>query len=357
MREIKMSGIKMRGNRLAPKADSLSQTIIAAFICVLLAAAYFMKMDAQALISDSLVRIGMNAIFVLAMLPSIQCGVGLNFGLPLGILCGLVGGLMTIEYQMTGFAGVFVAMGISIPLAILTGLAYGWLLNRMKGSEMMVGNYLNFSIVSLMCIGWLVLPFRNPSIVWVMGKGVRSTITLENNYEKVLDRLWQIRLGESLVIPTGTLLLAALLCLAMWLFLKSKLGIMMRSSGSNPAFGASIGIDNDKMRLLGTVISTVLGAVGIIVYAQSFGFYQLYNASIMMAYPAISAILIGGATTKKAGISHVLIGVCLYQLLLTIALPVASQAMADSSLSEILRTIVSNGIILYALTKMEGRKV
>lgn len=335
----------------------LSQFIIAVFLLALLGAAYSLKMDTMALLSDSLVRVGMNTIFVLAMLPSIQCGVGLNFGLPIGILCGLVGGLVTVEFNMTGFCGVFTAAVIAVPLAVLAGGAYGFLLNRMKGSEMMVGNYLNFSIVSLMCIGWLVLPFKNPSIVWVMGEGVRSTITLEKNYEKVLDRLWQIHITDSLVIPTGTLLVVAVLCILMWLFMRSKLGIMMRSSGANPAFGASIGINNDKMRLLGIVLSTVLGALGIIVYAQSFGFYQLYNASIMMAYPAISAILIGGATTRKAGIGHVIVGVILYQSLLTVALPVASQVMADSSLSEILRTIVSNGIILYALTKMEGRKI
>lgn len=334
----------------------ISQLIMILFILSLLVFSAVVEMDTAALISDSIVRIGMQAIFVLAMLPTIQSGIGLNFGLPLGILCGLVGGLITVEYNMTGLVGLGVAMLISLPLAIGVGILYGWLLNRMRGSEMMVGNYVNFSIISLMCIGWMVLPFKNKSIIWAMGSGVRSTITLESNYEHVLDNLFAFTIA-GVTIPTGMLLVVALFSLLLYLFMRSKGGVMMRCSGENPIFGASLGINSDRMRIVGTILSTVLGAVGIVVYSQSYGFYQLYTAPQMMAYPAIAAILIGGATTKKAGIFNALLGVALYQSLLTIALPIASKVLNSSSLSEILRTIVSNGIILYALTKMDRRKI
>lgn len=45
---------------------------------------------------------------------------------------------------------------------------------------MTVGNYMAFSIVSLMSIAWLVLPYNNPKIVWpITGVGLRTTMTLE----------------------------------------------------------------------------------------------------------------------------------------------------------------------------------
>lgn len=333
-----------------------SRVIVMVFLLLLLVGASMLQMDVPNLLSDSLVRIGMNAVFVLAMLPTIQSGIGLNFGLPIGILFGLLAGLITIELNMVGMAGFMTAVCMGVLMAAIAGCGYGWLLNRMRGSEMMVGNYINFSIVSLMCIGWMILPFRNGKITWVMGSGVRSTITLDQNYEKVLDKMWAFDLF-GVTIPLGTLLITALLCVLMWLFLHSKTGMMMGASGGNPRFGQTIGIDNDRMRIIGAMLSTVLGAVGILIYAQSFGFYQLYTAPIMMAYPAISAILIGGATTRRASIGNVILGVILYQSILTIALPVANELLADSSLSEILRTIVSNGIILYALTKLEGGRV
>lgn len=98
----------------------------------------------------------------------------------------------SIETNITvaAMAGFLAACLMAIVMALAAGYGYGLLLNRMRGSEMMVGNYLNFSVISLMCIAWMVLPFKNGKIIWAMGSGVRSTITLEENYEKILDNLW-----------------------------------------------------------------------------------------------------------------------------------------------------------------------
>jgi len=85
---------------------------------------------------------------VLALLPAIQGGLGLNFGLPLGIICGLLGCVITLNAAVGGWAGLGLATLLGIAFAIPVGMAYGWLLNRTRGQEMMVGTYLGFSIVS-----------------------------------------------------------------------------------------------------------------------------------------------------------------------------------------------------------------
>ena len=54
-------------------------------------------------------------------------------------------------------------------LAVPVGLAYGWLLNRTRGQEMMVGTYLGFAVVSGMSIFWTMAPFTNPQLVWAIG--------------------------------------------------------------------------------------------------------------------------------------------------------------------------------------------
>ena len=102
------------------------------------------------------------------------------------------------------------------------------------------------------------------------------------------------------------------------------------------------------------MLSTVLGAVGIIVYAQSFGFIQLYQAPRQMGFLAASAILLGGASTARASIGHVIIGTFLFQGVLTLGMPVANAIVPQSTISETLRILISNGIILYALTKSGG---
>jgi hypothetical protein len=93
-----------------------------------------------------------------------------------------------------------------------------------------------------------------------------------------------------------------------------------------------------------------LGGIGIIIYAQSYGFLQLYRAPLYMAFPAVACILIGGASLTRATITNVIVGTTIFQTLLTIALPVLSQ-VARGDITEVLRMIISNGMILYALSR------
>ncbi len=58
--------------------------MIAGFLVIIFVIAYLTDMSVPQLITDSLVRVGMNGILVLAMVPTISCGIGLNFGLPVG---------------------------------------------------------------------------------------------------------------------------------------------------------------------------------------------------------------------------------------------------------------------------------
>lgn len=156
------------------------------------------------------------------------------------------------------------------------------------------------------------------------------------------------------VLPLGLILVFALCCLIVWLFSRSKTGIALSAAGENELFTLSNGINVDRMRILGTSISTVLGAIGIIMYAQTYGFLQLYNAPLMMGFTAVASVLLGGATVTRARISNVIIGTLLFQGILTVALPVANELVNVSALPEVTRIIISNGIILYALSKTRG---
>ncbi len=73
-----------------------------------------------------------------------------------------------------------------------------------------------------------------------------------------------------------------------------------------------------------------------------------------MAFPAVAGVLIGGATASKATCVHVVIGVCLFQGLLTSAMPVSNLLFPGTDLPEIMRMIIQNGVILYALTQVKG---
>ena len=349
----------------------LPRIIIVGFFLLLVIGAGFFRMDLLQLLSDCLRRWGMYGVLTLAMVPAVQCGIGLNFGISMGIVGGLLGGLLVIEFHLTRipqlvsihpllaqWAGILIAIAVGVVLAVGIGWLYGQLLNRVKGSEMTVTTYVGFSIIAFMNIMWTVLPFHNGELIYpTAGEGLRNTISLADSYAGVMNNTLAItiRLGTSeYIFPTGLLLFFFLMCALVWLFMRSKTGIAMSAVGSNPRFAQASGISVNRMRIIGTIVSTVLAAIGILVYSQGFGFIQLYNAPMMMGFNSVAAILIGGATPRRARISHVLIGTFLFQGILALGLPVANQFIPEGNLSEVMRLIISNGIILYALAQTKG---
>ena len=348
----------------------LPRLIIFAFFIIVLVSAGLYQMDILSLLSNVLRRWGMYGILVLAMVPSIQCGIGPNFGVSLGIVCGLFGSLIAIELNIANLSifqgnktlgawmSLLFAMALAAGIAWFVGIGYGMLLNRVKGSEMTVSTYVGFSIIAFMNILWVTLPFQNGDIKWpIGGEGARNTISLEKSFSEIMNRTGSFTIGNpetGLLVPTGLLLFFFFLCFLLFLFMRSKTGIGMSAAGANPSFAKASGINVNKTRIIGTALSTALGAIGIITYAQAFGFLQMYNAPLMMGFSCVAAILIGGASTTRAKITHVIIGTFLFQGLLVIALPVANKVLTGTDLSDIMRMIVSNGIILYALTKAKG---
>ena len=328
----------------------LPRMIIAAFLLLMFIVAPFTGVNFWSQITNVFNRFSWNAVLVLAMVPMVHSGCGLNFGLPVGIIAGLLGATLSIELGFSGPMSFLMAILISTPFAILFGMAYGALLNKIKGGEMMIATYVGFSVISFFCMMWLVLPFKKPDMAWGFeGTGLRTTFPIDKYYGGVLSNFLKIEIGK-LVIPTGALLFFAFLAFMIWAFLHTKTGTAMTAVGSNPTFARAAGINVNRIRMLSVVMSTWIGAVGILVYEQGFGFVQLYNAPFNMTLPAVSAILIGGATANKASVTNVIIGTILFQGIVTMT-PTVMNGLINLDISEVLRVVVSNGMILYALTR------
>jgi simple sugar transport system permease protein len=341
--------------RRALQNIGFARLLLGLFLILLLVISYFQGQAMHTLISDILLRVGMNGILVLAMVPSIQSGTGPNFALPVGIVCGLLGIVTSIEAGFTGWICLSMAIVIALPIAVFSGYIYGRLLNAVRGAEMTIATYTGFSVVALSSLAWLMIPFKNTNMGWFMGKGLRETIQLDAvGASKILSGFLSFEV-LGVAVPTGLLLFFGMSCIAVTFFQHTKTGIAISAGGMNPRFSMSIGLDINRNRVIANILSNVLGAAGIIIYAQSYGYAQLYGAPLMMAFPAVAAVLIGGATPARAKVSHVVIGVILFQGLLTVSLPVTNYIFSGADLSEIMRIVVQNGIILYALTQIKGR--
>ena len=263
--------------------------------------------------------IGMSGVFVLALVPMIQSGCGLNFGLPIGVIAGLIGATISIEMSITGVWGFVFAIIISQVFGAIFGYGYGALLNSVKSGEMIVS--MNFSAIAVMfaSIAWYAIPFTNP----VIGR---------NSF---LGGIWVNILNDFLAFeiagfkfPTGLILFFLLISLVVWAFYRHKIGAAI----------------TNRTRVVSVIISTMLAALGTIVYQQSVGFFQLYNTP-NIAIPATAAIISGGAGINKASLTNVFIGLVLYQGILVMT-PIIFKEMGTMIVN-----IISFGVLLYALTR------
>ena len=328
--------------------------IISAFwvFCLILGPMY--NIPTAVSISDTLRRFGMNGLLVLAMVPSIQSGTGPNFALPVGVSCGLLGVVCSISLGFEGIAWILMAMLLGIVFAVILGYGYGRMMNAVKGSEMTIATYTGFSITAFMSLIWLMVPFGSSKMQWFLGEGLRETIQLDAvGGAQILNNFLSFRIA-GVFIPTGLLLFFALFCILLWLFFKTKTGSAISAGGLNPKFAQASGLNINKTRVIANVISTVLGAIGIVVYAQSYGFAQLYLAPLYMGFIAVASVLIGGATASRAKVSHVILGTLVYQGIMTTALPLANNIFVGTDLSVMIQMMLQNGIILYALTQVKG---
>jgi simple sugar transport system permease protein len=266
---------------------------------------------------------------------------------------------------MTGLAGLGMAALLALPLGVFFGWLTGILLNKAKGREMVTGLILGFfanglyQLLFLVMVG-TVIPIKDEVLILSSGIGVRNTVDLidvANSLDRALDWIWNgLVMGEIGPIPVGpwripicTLLVTALLCWAVSFLTRTKLGQQMRAVGQDIQIAEVAGIKVDQVRLIAIIISTVLGAWGQIIFLQNIGTMNTYSSHEQVGMFSIAALLVGGATTRKATIWNALVGVLLFHTLFLVS-PLAGQQIAGiPQVGEYFRVFLAYGVIAIAL--------
>lgn len=323
------------------------QMIMFLFTGALLLVALSVDMSMIGIINDALIKWAMNGVIVLSLIPMINVGAGRNFGMTIGLSAGLVGMIFALDARYTSWTGFAFSMILGSVVAVVFGFLYAQILNRLKMSEEIVGTFAGYSFIPIMNVFYTFAPVSNRQMLYpIGGQGLRPRVNLDNYFAQILDNLWQIHLGE-LVIPAGLLLFFFGIGFLLFLFSKTKTGMIFTAIAENEKFAKISGINVNHYRTIGIIMSTVIAAIGVIVYSQSYGILHLYDGPFMMSFPAVSAIVIGGASPKKATVSNALIGTFLYQVTYLLSIPVANTLLIPE-MAEIIRTIITSGIILYA---------
>ena len=286
----------MKRNYLNPP-----RIIMFLFMAVLLAAASAIDMSMTGIMNDALIKWAMNGVIVLSLIPMINVGAGRNFGMSIGLSAGLVGMIFSVNARYTSWAGFFYSVFLGMAVALLLGYLYAKILNHLKLNEEIVGTFAGYSFIPVMNLFYTFAPVTNRQMLYpIGGQGLRPKVNLEPYFGQVLDRLWQVRIGE-LVIPAGLLLSFFGTGFLLWLFSKTRAGMIFSAIAENERFVRLAGINVNGYRTAAIIMSTVIAAAGVVVYSQSYGILHLYDGPFMMSFPAVSAIVIGGASHPIGG--------------------------------------------------------
>lgn len=332
--------------------------VIIIFIIITLLAIQPSGLSLTYIVQELLTRLGRNSFLVLALLLPIYAGMGLNFGMTLGAMAAEIGLIFAINYNITGTNGLIFAVLASLPLAILLGWLCGIVLNMAKGREMVTGFILayfmdgvyQFFVLYLM---GSVIPVKSPAILLSRGYGIRNTLNLDA-VRQSLDNLLMVKIpgvGEfgPFTLPVAAYLVVAALCLFIVWFKKTKLGQDMRAVGHDMHVADSSGIPVNKTRIIAIIISTVLACIGQVIFLQNMGNMATYNAHTQTAFFAVAAILVGGASVKKASLANVFIGVILLHALFIVTPNAGQKVFGQAQIGEYFRQFVGYGVIALSL--------
>ena len=388
-----------------------ANAVMVMFIALCLLCLYFSGYTIPYVMYELFGRLSRNAFIVLALILPIVAGMGINFAVTIGAMAAQISALWVIEWNVAGrfgsLAAFAAAMLMTVPIAAFFGFLIGKLLNKMKGQEMIGGLILGYfanglyQLLFLFIFGNLI-PLNAPGLVIKGSTGVANTIDLstERGFKYALDDLWRVDFGTGLYVfcglylaialvnffrkkedkrsllraavisigacllyqipgvagwfsmvkvPMITFALVGLLCLFNNALMRTRLGQRFRAVGQSRTVANVSGIDVDRVRVIAIVISTVLAGWGQLIFVQNMGSFQTYGAHEQVGLYAGAAILVGGASIRKATNSQAILGCILFHLLFIVAPSAGKNLFGDAAIGEYFRVFISYGVIALAL--------
>ena len=331
----------------------ISYAVPIAFSILCISAVLIARIPPIFLASEIVRRLSRNTFLVLSLIIPIIGGLGLNFGIVLGAMAGQAALFFVVDSKIKGLLGILVACLMASAISIVLGWLAGLTLNRAKGREMITSMILGFfangiyQLVFLFFIGSLI-PFRTKQFLLPEGVGLRNTVDLYGTVASALNNVWMVRIGTVRVFVLPLLIVAAL-CLFIAFLFKTKLGQDIRAVGQDMHIAEVAGINVNKVRVIAVIMSTVLAGIGQVIYLQDIGTINTYNSHEQIGLFSIAALLVGGATTRKATIWNAILGVLLFHTLFVVAPSAGNKLFGQPQVGEFFREFLAYAVIAFAL--------
>lgn len=330
------------------KKFSIQYFIPILFFAISLIGFFISGLSVKIVLNDLIERIGRNLFLVLALLIPVLAGMGINFALVVGAMVGQIALIIVIAFHIGGIGGIFLSIFLSIPLSVICGTAVGILLNKAKGKEMVTSLVIGYFVTGIYQLICLSMPVNNQLIAVEEGIGIKSTIDLKSvqyalDYFPVQLRVLGIK------IPILPILFCVIFGFLLVYFKHTKLGYHMKVVGLDQKTAQAIGMPIDKIRLIAIIASTVFASWGQIISLQNIGTLSTYGSHEQVSIYSAAALLVGGATIKKATVKNAVLGTILFYCLFIVAPKAGANLFSDPQIGEFFRVFIAYGVIAFAL--------
>ena len=182
----------------------------------------------------------------------------------------------------------------------------------------------------------------------------KETTLLQNGFVNGFDRL-----GAAYIQVALTLVLLAACKVALDLFLKTKMGFLLRATGDNPQMVTQLGKNIDNYKMLGLSLANGLVALAGSLYCQ---YNSVFNSSMGTGTVviALACVIIGCVVSKHIrrmkDTTGVIIGAVAYYAILTVAMLLLGSDYTQLIVAVlfVLVLVFDSGLIGRAVKKLFG---
>ena len=225
----------------------------------------------------------------------------INIGLEGIMVIGALGGALVMKF-LPASVGVFPMVAITVAVSALFGCIFSLFLAvaaiNFNADQTITGTAMN-----MLATAGATVAVKAMNTAASNGNDVSSDIA----YIHAKD-LFIVRFGQ---FEFNWFMLVAALCLviAYVVLYKMKFGLRLRSCGEHPQASASVGINVQKMRYAGVLISGLLGGLGGIVYITAgVSVWKFENGVAGFGFLALAVMIFGGWHPLRIALAALLFG-------------------------------------------------
>jgi putative tryptophan/tyrosine transport system permease protein len=292
----------------------------------------------------SLLAIGVFISFRIFSFPDITADGSITLGAAVAATL-MVGGIHPLSATLAGTAAGAVA-----------GAVTGILHTRFRIHGLLSGILVMTALysVNLRIMGKSNLPLMSSRTLASTAESAALRLTGGRDTLKVWG--WDVRTQDAAALA-ACLVITPLVCVGLYLFMRTNLGTAMRATGDNPQMIRALGVNVEGMIILGLAISNGCIALSGALLAQYQGFADV-QMGIGMVVWGLASVILGEALIGTAGIGLTLMGVVMGTVLFRLLVATALRWGLDANdLKLVTAVFVFVALVLPGMLARAGRRL